>query len=267
VMDHRTSAGAEHECTADDIANDYALAIAAIRAATGAAGVHAVAVGLGATTLLMALCNGLEGVQSAVCMQAGLHFEASLASKATAGLHVSGALDRITAVKGGWKRRLMDTALQLVPAGGCPSGPCRHISTLYGSLFHHDNLDEATHNAIEELFSVAPRRLWDHVSLMTRKGIAVNAAGEDVYAPNLGHLRTPITFLHGSENTANPPQGTETTWALLSRLNPELRCEFKLLAGYGDVDALVGRNAPVDVFPLILGHLEAAAPGARGMSV
>jgi cholesterol oxidase len=258
LLDHRGSAAhnSEVDYTADDIALDYSAAVAVILAASGAASVHAVATGLGATTLLMALLNGLQGVRSAVCLQDGLHFAAGAAAKARLELGISGVLDRVEAsLMGGWKQRLLDQALQLLPDAPCSSAACHRVTALYGTMFGHDQLDDATHAALEELFSVAPLSLWHHLSLMVRKGHVVDARGNDTYLPNIRNLNVPVAFLHGALNQVRLPAGTEETYNLLTASNPGTHYTYKLIPGYGDLDTLIGKNAVTDVFPLILEHL------------
>jgi cholesterol oxidase len=265
LLDHRGSCA--HDCedayTADDIARDYPAVVAAILAATNATGVHVIATGLGASTLLMSMMTGLEGVRSAVCLQDALHFATGIAAKAKAEIGIAGVLDQVTAaMKGGWKQRLMDQAMQLTPTSTCASPSCHRVTALYGKLYDHGQLDHASHGALEELFGVAPLSMWDHLSLMIRKGHVVDSNGDDVYLPNIRKLAVPITILHGSTNAIRQPAGTEKTYNLLVASNPGTKYTYKLIPNYGDLDSLIGKDAVTDVYPLILGHLESVIPQA-----
>ena len=77
VLDYRASAGlpaAQKSFSIDDIAlYDYPAAVQTVLKVTGAASVQVVAHCVGAMSLLMALCAGMQGVRSAVCSQLSAH--------------------------------------------------------------------------------------------------------------------------------------------------------------------------------------------------
>jgi cholesterol oxidase len=269
TLDHRASIdlpASEGDFTAEHVAGrDLPAAVARIRAETGAEAVHVVGQGFGALSLLMGLVDGLEGVGSAVCLQAGLHLETPLASRLKAGLHLPGVLkalgqDTLTAQGGaGWKGRLLDAGLRMVPVEAeerCPSPVCRRIIFMYGPLFEHDRLNLATHDALHEMFGVASLAAFDHLARMVREGHAVASDGS-TYLRDLDRLALPITFLHGGDNACFLPESTKATVAALSEVNGPEYYRHELIPNYGDIDCLIGKNAARDVFPLILAHLDA----------
>jgi cholesterol oxidase len=69
-------------------------------------------------------------------------------------------------------------------------------------------------------------------------------------------LRVPILFLAGEHNRIFLPAGARHTYAVLREANPDVSYEFQLLKRYGHLDCIVGRNAHLDVFPHIRGHLD-----------
>jgi cholesterol oxidase len=91
---------------------------------------------------------------------------------------------------------------------------------------------------------------------MLRVGYVVDKQGTNVYLPHVDRLAMPVAFLHGAENRQFLPKTTERTFRFLCRKNGAQRYTRHVVPGYGHMDCLVGKNALVDVFPLILGELE-----------
>lgn len=278
VMDHRTSVDvpvSEGDVTGHQVATlDLPAAIARVREVTGAAQVDVVAQGFGALALQMSLVDGLQGVRSAVCMQVGLHLATPTISRVKAGLHLPGVLrafgkQSLTARSGsasgetGWRGRLFDAALRAVPVKleeTCTSNVCRRITFMYGPLYKHDQLNRATHDAMHELFGVTSLTVFEELARMVRQGHAVRADGTS-YLSDLNRLAIPITFIHGKENGCFLPESSGATFDLLCQANGPHLYRRSIMAGYGDVDCLIGKNAVRDIYPLILEHLNERAKG------
>ncbi len=270
VLDHRASvdlAASEGQVTADQVAAlDLPAAVARVREETGADGVDVVAQGFGALTLQMALVEGMPGVRSAVCMQMGLHLMTPAMARIKSGLHLPGVLKAMgketltaRAETHGWRSRVFDAALRMLPAEeSCTSRVCRRITFMYGPLYEHEQLDRPMHDAIHELFGVTSLSAFDHLSRMVRQGHAVHMDGS-TYLRNLDRLAIPITFLHGENNHCFLPESTQATLAALTEANGAAHYRRTVIAGYGDIDCLIGKNAARDVYPLILEHLRAPA--------
>jgi cholesterol oxidase len=78
-----------------------------------------------------------------------------------------------------------------------------------------------------------------------------------VYLRNLDGMKLPIAFIHGTENRCYLPESTQMTYDMLvDRFGPD-NYERHLIAGYGHIDCIFGRNAAADVYPTIMRHLEA----------
>jgi cholesterol oxidase len=98
---------------------------------------------------------------------------------------------------------------------------------------------------------------------MVRAGKVVDAEGQDVYLAGtngmkgLEGLRLPIGFIHGDRNETYVPKSTELTFDLLVRHFPEQPYERHLIPGYGHIDCIFGKNASVDVYPVIVRYLDA----------
>jgi cholesterol oxidase len=256
----------------DEIATqDYPAAVAKVREVTGAESVQMVAHCFGSTTFFMAMLAGLQGVRSAVCSQIATDIVAPLMTRIKTGLHmpsVLGALgvDSLNAyvdTNAKWYEKLYDRALDVMPMEleeRCNSATCHRITFMYSNLYEHDQLNEATHEALHEMFGVANTASFEHLAELVRKGHLVAANGDDTYMPHLDRLAIPITFIHGAQNNCFLPESTERTVKLLSEKNGGNLYTRHVIPNYGHIDCIYGKNAVNDVYPFILHHLE--GPGA-----
>ena len=264
--------------TGDAIARyDYPAAVNAVRTATGKAQIDVVAHCFGASTLFMALAAGLEGVRSAVFSQVAGHMVTPLATRLKAGLHLPDVLDALgiesltahVAASPDPLDRLYDLALSknlAIPGDEhCDSAACHRISFMYALLYEHAQLNQATHDALGELFGESNIQAFEHLARTVRAGKAVAADGADVYLPEgdqatlrqrLARFDMPIRFIHGAENACFLPESTERTRALLAELFGEDRYSLTVIPGYGHIDCIFGRDAARDVYPYIVEHLE-----------
>jgi cholesterol oxidase len=255
----------------DDVARrDYPAAVAAVLKATGRSSVQIVAHGVGSSTLTMALLAGLSGVRSAVCSQVSTHLELPWLSRAKAGLRLTSlasaaGIETMTAhvdAIPGARDQLYDELLKLHPIDAeerCDSKVCRRITVMYGELYQHAQLSDATHASLNDLFGVVSVRAFSHLAGLGRAGHLVNENGEEVYLPHLTRLALPILFIHGEKNECVLPRATEITMERLSERNGASWYSRKLIPEYGHVDCIIGKNASRDVYPHILAHLNATA--------
>lgn len=260
------------QSTADQVAKyDFAAAIERIRQVTGAPDVQCVVHCYGATTFFMAMLAGLQGVRSIVCSQIATDIVVPAATAIKTGLHVPGVLDRLgvesltayTDRNANWFNKLYDSALDLYALaeaqGQCDSPVCHRITFMYASLYRHDTLNETLHENLHELFGESNMRSFEHLALLCREGRLLNFAGEDVYMPHDERLRLPICFISGADNRCYLPASTERTYERLrGKFDPALYSRH-VVPGYGHIDCIFGKNAVVDVYPLMLAHLEKTA--------
>lgn len=272
LLDYRASIdlpSATSQFSADDVATrDWPAAVEKVRAVTGAGSVQAVAHDFGALTFTCAMLAGLEGVRSAVLSQVGADLVVPLESRIKAGLHdpdllADAGVDTVTAytdTHANWKQKLFTLAARVIHDQGeqpCDSGVCQRISFIYGPMYRHEQLNQATHDVLHELYGVANVRAFQHLARMVREGHAVTADGEDSYLPHLDRMAIPITFLHGERNAVFEPEGTERTLDRLKTANPSTRYSRHVIPGYGHSDCIFGRDAARDVFPHVVEHLDA----------
>jgi cholesterol oxidase len=158
-----------------------------------------------------------------------------------------------------WFSRLYDEALKLYPTQAgehCNDAVCHRISFMYALLYEHEQLNEATHTALHEMFGIGNMRAFEQLATMVRKGQVVSFKGEDVYLPHLDRLAIPISFIHGAQNACFLPESTRKTFDLLCQTNGANLYSRSVIPGYGHIDCIFGKNAAVDVYPFILHHLE-----------
>ncbi len=268
LLDYRASPmlpAASTDYTMDDIATrDWPAAIAKVLEVTGAESVQVVPHCMGSLTFLMAMTTGMSGVRSAVCSQLGLHpipvaiNRMKAQSRMAALLHGVG-IERLTTTfhSSAFEDRALERVMKHWPTREkCDSEVCHRILFIYGEVFDHDQLNEATHDAIVHIFGKTRLTAFKHITAMIRKGHVVDAAGQDVYMPHLDRVAIPITFLHGEHNRMFIPRSTELTYDALRAVNGDDLYRRTVIPGYAHMDCWIGERAAVDVFPLALEELE-----------
>jgi cholesterol oxidase len=269
LFDYRASIDlpSSHESfTLDEIATrDWVEAVAEVRRVTGAGSVQALGHCVGSVSLMMALAAGLTDVRSAVCMQFTLHPVTSHLNQFKASVGV----DRLMRAIGLRKvapltgpdipDTVLDLLLRSVPmprAERCSKALCRWINAIYGCTHTHEQLDDATHEALDDMFGVGNLAALSHMGTIMQKRLAVDAQGNDVYTRRPDRLRLPMLLVQGERNYIFRPAGSMRTLRWLQTANEPSLYERVVLPGYAHLDALVGREAATDVFPILTGHLD-----------
>jgi cholesterol oxidase len=259
------------QSTGDDVATkDYPAAVNKVREVTGAKDVQMVVHCWGSTTFFMAMLAGLEGVRSAVCSQIATHVVAPTLNKIRTGLHLPEFLDKLgikslTAdvdTHAHWWSKLYDEGVDAYAEllkDRCDNPVCHRITFMYAPLYEHAQLNDATHDALHEMFGVANISSFEQIALCTRKGHIVAADGAEAYLPHLERLAIPLCFIHGGSNECFLPESTEITYNLLREKNGNDLYTRHVIPGYGHIDCIYGRDASRDIYPLMLEHLEATA--------
>ena len=270
VLDYRASPAlpsASTQFTLDDIARyDYPAAVATVRQVTGADSVQIMAHCIGSLTMLMSIALGLEGVRSAVASVVTLHPRAGVVNELRAGLYAADALgglglDTLTTDVSddpSWAERLYDTALHLYPAGDeqCGNPFCRRVMFMYGEVYDHDRLNDATHEHLHEVFGVANMRTFQQITRTLREGHVVAADGADVYLPQVDRFRMPISFLHGANNRLFLPEGSKLTHDFLVEHNGPDFYTRHVIDDYAHMDLFIGKDAARDVYPVVTAELD-----------
>ena len=128
----------------------------------------------------MALALGLEGVRPGVASQVTLHPRAGPLNKLRAGIYASRILQALGVDTLDHRPRRRP----LAGPSGSTSGPCgvpvrrgalrlpfcRRMMFMYGEVYDHDQLNDATHEALHEVFGVANMATFEQITLALREG-------------------------------------------------------------------------------------------------
>ena len=269
LFDYRASTdlpSARTSFTLDDIArHDWPEAVAEVRRVTGAGSVQALGHCVGSASLMMALAGGLEDVRSAVCMQFTLHPVTSYLNTVKAALKVDRILEnlgmRTVQPDVGFTppKALLDFGLRVAPtprAERCGKALCRWINAIYGSTHAHDQLDDATHEELDDMFGVGNIEALGHMGTIMNRRLVVDADGREAYTRHPERLQLPILLVQGERNYIFRPAGSMRTLRWLQTANEPSLYERVVLPGYAHLDALIGRDAAKDVFPVLTEHLD-----------
>jgi cholesterol oxidase len=269
ILDYRASPALESggtQFTLDDIAQyDYPAAVAKVREVTGAESVQVMAHCIGSLTFLMALALGLEGVRHGVASQVTFHPRAGVLNELRSGIYAGDAIqalgiDTLSTDRDdlSWAEKLYERALQVYPSGDepCELPFCRRVMFMYGEVYDHDRLNDATHEHLYEVFGVANMTTFRHITRILREGHVVTADGKDAYLPATDNLRVPITFLHGEHNRLFTPEGSQLTLDYLVKANGPDLYNRVVVPGYAHMDLFIGKDAARDVYPVITAELD-----------
>jgi cholesterol oxidase len=268
LLDYRSSPelpSATTQFTVDDIATrDWPATVEKVREVSGAGDVQVMAHCVGSMSFLMGMMAGMKGVRSAVCSQLTAHPVAPTLNQVKAGLHLADLLpvmgfDTLTTdyEDSHWQESIFDKVLKLYPTHErCNSPVCRRILFMYGEVYKHENLNQATHDAMHEMFGVANMTTFKQLGAIVRAGHIVDKDGKNSYLPHLDRLRIPISFIHGEENGLFLTKGSEITYNVLREANgPDLYTRT-VIKNYAHMDCFIGKDSARDVFPIVLAELE-----------
>ena len=123
---------------------------------------------------------------------------------------------------------------------------------LYGEVYDHDQLNDATHEALHEAFGVANMTTFDQITLALREGHMVAADGADVYLPATDNLRVPIDVPARRAQPAVHARGQPADLRLPpSRRTAPTSTRAPSSPDYAHMDLFVGKDAARDVYPVL----------------
>jgi pimeloyl-ACP methyl ester carboxylesterase len=268
LLDYRASPelpASRTQFTVDDIATrDWPAAVATIRKESGADSVQALAHCVGGLSLFMALGAGLEGVRSAVFSALAGHPIPTPANQLRSHVRLANAF-KAAGILGlntdyhadSGMDRAVDVAMRVLPFKHiCDSPVCRRICFVYGDVFDHSHLNDATHDALEGIFGITNITFFDHISRMIRASRAVDARGRDAYLSNPDRYKIPLAFMTGEHNRMFLPKGLARTHDMLRAANGPDLYRSHVIGGYAHLDCWLGEHSDRDVFPIALAELE-----------
>jgi pimeloyl-ACP methyl ester carboxylesterase len=144
----------------------------------------------------------------------------------------------------------------------CHNDVCRLVSFSYGvgkpTLWSHENLNDETHEWLKYEFGNCPISFFLQMSRCVQAGhlISVDALPglpqSFVAEPPATDAR--LAFFAGAHNHCFLPVSQERTYEYFDAHRPNYH-SLHVLPAYGHLDVFMGKNAPKDVFPLILEEL------------
>jgi pimeloyl-ACP methyl ester carboxylesterase len=263
--------------TLDEAASlDLPAAVRKVRRVTRAENVQVVAHCAGSSVVFMAMSRGLlPDVSCLVASQVGLHVNVPPASVLKSKVHLADRLAQLGA--SGLSPSDDDGQPLLQFAFGrmtdvfhheCSSTFCHRLTFIYGHLYHHARLNQATHDTLPSQFGRCNIMALRHFSQLVLAGHAqmfdYGAKGNaDAYGSvtppdylDPAHFKLPVTFLSGELNQTWLPVSTERTYEWLARANgPDLYARH-VISDYGHLDTFMGASASTDTYPLMIEALE-----------
>ena len=278
LLDYRASTALPYckaQWTADTVARyDYQPAVDYVRQQTGCDTVQMVAHCYGAMTFSMAMLSGLKHVRAAVISQISTHAvvpwwpQRLLAYLRAPDLMRAVGVSVVDA-RATVNRSMLERALDGLVGFVYPfraedrshNLTSRRITALYGQLYEIAQLNQATFDALPEMFGEANIAAFSHLSAIARAGHVIRADGADDYLrdANLRNFAIPTLFVHGARNHCFEPAGTRKTMALLAGVNGAHLYDRREIAETGHIDCIFGKNAARDVYPAIVAHLDRTA--------
>ncbi len=139
----------------------------------------------------------------------------------------------------------------------CNNPTCHRINFYFGPTYQHENLNQATHNAIGDMFGAMSSAPFAQIARCFATGHAVSNSRDIDYMAHPERLRMPIFFIAGAKNPLMIPECSLRTLDWLQDENADVaeRYSRKVYQDYGHIDCFIGRNAATDIFPDILEHL------------
>ena len=140
----------------------------------------------------------------------------------------------------------------------CNSVVCHRSSLVFGMLWKHKNLNDATHQQLERIVGGTSMRSLKHFMSMGVKGKVLTSNGSDnlITESNLERLRgIPIFFFSGQDNSVFDPEATETSYQYLRDRLGEEYYRRETIPHYGHLDCWMGKEANEDVYPKIEEHI------------
>jgi hypothetical protein len=269
LLDYRASPDLESslsQFTVDDIAmHDWPAAIGHVRAQTGAETVQAMGHCVGGLSLFMAIGGGLEGLRSATFSALAGHPIPTRGNQLRAHARLA-TLFKAVGIKGlntdyragSLPDRAVDGLMRALPFKHVYDSPeGRRIYFIYGDVFDHSRIDEATmRESVPSFFGNGNITFFEHISRMIRRGRAVDAQGRDIFLSRPDRYRMPIAFITGEHNRMFVRRGIDRTYDYLRAANGGELYSRHVLPDYAHLDLWLGRDAARDTFPIALAELE-----------
>jgi choline dehydrogenase-like flavoprotein len=132
---------------------------------------------------------------------------------------------------------------------------CNRWAAIDGRMFRHENLTDEMLGRLGEVLGHSSLTTWSQTIQYAFLERLTDSEAKNSYVTE-GNVRQyftfPVRFLHGSENDVFLPLTSRRSRELLKNVHGRrFPADLRILRGYGHFDPLIGKNAPVDVFPRI----------------
>ncbi|KAL0944859.1 glucose-methanol-choline oxidoreductase [Colletotrichum truncatum] len=162
----------------------------------------------------------------------------------------------------GYIQQAINQLLRFYPVGRrdeiCNSVVCHRSSLVFGRLWSHKHLNEATHAQLENFIGGTSMDNLNYLMTTGLAGRVLDSQNADLVVPqNIARLKgLPIFLFSGSENAVYLPQNTDLSFTTLSEVNGGTCYERQVFEGRGHLDAWMSPTAHKEVFPRVLNHIE-----------
>ncbi|KAF9880092.1 glucose-methanol-choline oxidoreductase [Colletotrichum karsti] len=161
----------------------------------------------------------------------------------------------------------INQVLRFYPVGRrdeiCNSVVCHRSSLVFGRLWSHKHLNDATHAQLENFIGGTSMASLQHLMSTGLAGHVMDNQNVDLVTPqNIARLKgLPIFFFSGSDNAVYEPQNTDLSFTTLSEANGGFCYERQVFEGRGHLDAWMSPTAHEEVYPRVLNHIENVRKG------
>ncbi|KUJ19631.1 FAD/NAD(P)-binding domain-containing protein [Mollisia scopiformis] len=147
----------------------------------------------------------------------------------------------------------------------CNNVSCHRCSLVFGRLWNHRNLNEATHRQINRFFGGVNMTLLHLLMQMGYRGyVTTNGPlfSELTTETNIKRLKgIPVMLFSGSDNKVLTPESTDKTYSVLRDTFGCKGYSRHVIQGYGHLDCWMGRKSYVDVFPVVRKEVDRVCRG------
>ncbi len=156
--------------------------------------------------------------------------------------------------------QIIDALVWKVPSFSpvpCSSPTCHRVNFFLGPTYNHDQLNQATHDAIKDMFGPVASEAFFHLTKCFGVGHAVPYSKDIDYMEGYANLTMPIHFIVGANNPLVVPESSLRTIAWLkeknaTRVDVDTQYTRKVYENYGHIDCLIGKDAHEHIFPDIV---------------
>ncbi|KAI6708206.1 hypothetical protein JHW43_009264 [Diplocarpon mali] len=147
----------------------------------------------------------------------------------------------------------------------CNNVSCHRCSLIFGRLWNHRNLNEATHRQINRFFGGVNMTLLHLLMQMGYRGLVTTNGPlfSSLNTPsNLDRLKgIPVLLFSGGDNKVLSPEATARSYEALRDRFGAGDYARRVVSGYGHLDCWMGREAYQDVYPMVREEVDRVCRG------